>query len=298
MSLAVSFFVALVIEGALAGAIYALIALAFVLVYKSSGMINFALGEWIMFGALLAAAGYHSLGLGLGAAILFAAAGMAALGLLFNALVLRRLAARPVISLIMVTIGLGAMMRGSVALIFPQTPRGMALPVPPEPLLLHGIAIAPEKLLAASVAAAAVAAVTWAYRHSRTGIVLRAIADDPQAALAAGINVHRQFGLLWAATGVIAVIAGVLWTFVAGGGFGMALIGLKIFPIVIIGGLNSLPGTIVAAMLIGISESLGAGYLDPQLGGGFGTVSSYLLLIGILLARPYGLFGRPPAERV
>ena len=288
----------MLIEGALAGAIYALIALAFVLVYKSSRMINFALGEWIMFGALLTATGEFALGLGLGGAVIFAAAVMAALGIAFNAIVVRRPTMRPVIASIMVTIGLGAMMRGVAALAFTGMPRGISLPVMPEPLLLPGIAVSPEKLVTASIAAAGVALVTWFYQRSRTGVALRAIADDPQAAAAAGIDVHRQFALLWAVTGVIAVIAGILWTYVAGAGFGVALVGLKIFPIVIIGGLDSLPGTIIAAMVIGILESLGAGYLDPQLGGGFGTIASYLLLMAMLLARPYGLFGRPPAERV
>jgi len=288
----------LLIEGALAGAIYALIALAFVLVYKSSRMINFALGEWIMFGALLAAAGEFALGLGLGGAVIFAAAAMAAFGIAFNAVVVRRLTMHPVIASIMVTIGLGALMRGIAALAFTGVPRGISLPVLPEPLLLPGISVSPEKLVTAAIAAAGVALVTWFYQRSRTGVALRAIADDPQAASAAGINVHRQFALLWAVTGVISVVAGILWTYAAGGGFGVALVGLKIFPIVIIGGLDSLPGTIIAAMIIGILESLGAGYLDPQLGGGFGTIASYLLLMAMLLARPYGLFGRAPAERV
>jgi branched-chain amino acid transport system permease protein len=298
MSPGLSFFLALLIDGALAGAIYALIALAFVLVYKSSRMINFALGEWIMYGALFAGGGYYSLGLGTAGGILLAAVCMTAFGVLFNAIVVRRLVARPVIALIMVTIGLGEMMRGSAPLLFPKTPSGLPLPIAPEPLQLHGLAIGPEKLAAAAVSIVTVAAVTWAYRHSRTGIALRAIADDPQAASAAGIDVHRQFGLMWAATGSIAAIAGILWSFVAGGGFGVALVGLKIFPIVVIGGLDSLVGTIVAAVLIGICESLGAGYLDPQLGGGFGAVSSYALLILMLLLRPQGIFGRPPARRV
>jgi branched-chain amino acid transport system permease protein len=269
-----------------------------VLVYKSSRMINFALGEWIMFGALLAGAGEYALGLGLGGAVIFAAAAMAALGIAFNAVVVRRLTMHPVIASIMVTIGLGTLMRGVAALAFTGMPRGISLPVLPEPLLLPGISVSPEKLVTAAIAAAGVVLVTWFYQRSRTGVALRAIADDPQAASAAGIDVHRQFALLWAVTGVISVVAGVLWTYVAGAGFGVALIGLKIFPIVIIGGVDSLPGTIVAAMVIGILESLGAGYLDPQLGGGFGTIVSYLLLMAMLLVRPYGLFGRPPAERV
>lgn len=296
------FFATLLIEGALAGAIYALIALAFVLVYKSSRVVNFALGAWVMFGALLAATGEHLLGLGLGGAAVFAACGMALFGLAFNAIVIRHLTARPVVSpvlsLIMVTIGLGVMMRGGAALIFAGIPKGLSLPIPLAPLHLHGILISRERLAAGVTAAIGVALVTWFYRRSRIGIALRAIADDPRAALGAGVDIDGHFGLLWAATGVIAVAAGVLWAAYAGSGFGMALIGLKIFPIVVIGGLESLPGTIVAAVLIGIFDSLGTGYLDPQLGGGFSGMASYLLLIVILLARPWGLFGRPPAERI
>jgi branched-chain amino acid transport system permease protein len=124
------------------------------------------------------------------------------------------------------------------------------------------------------------------------------IADDQQAALAAGIDIRNHFALVWAATGVISVIAGILWTFVAGGGLGVALVGLKVFPIVIIGGLDSVAGSIVAAMIIGVLESLGTGYLDPRLGGGFGNVACYLLLLAMLMVRPHGMFGRRKPERV
>ncbi len=286
----------------MAGAIYALIALAFVVVYKSSRMINFALGEWIMFGALLAAVGQQAIGLGpglgLAGGIVFAIIGMALFGIAFNRIVVRRLVARPAISLIMVTIGLGAMMRGAATLVFAGTPGGLQLPVVADRLILQGIPVAREKLVAAAIAAIVIALVTWFYQRSRTGVALRAIADDPEAASASGIDLNRLFGLVWALTGAISVIAGVLWVFVAGGGFGVALVGLKIFPIVIIGGLDSLPGTIIAAMAIGILESLGAGYLDPELGGGFGTIASYLLMMAMLLVRPYGMFGQPPAARV
>ena len=293
-----SFFLALLIDGALAGTIYALIALAFVLVYKTSRMVNFALGEWIMLGAMLAATGFHSLGLGLGEALIFAAAGMAVLGVVFNVLILRRLTMRPVISLIMVTLGLGTLIRGAAALLFTGVPAGLPLPIPTDQVVVLGTPLAPDKLVAAATAALCVAAVGWFAAHSRTGIAWRAIADDPQAASCSGIDLNRHLSLVWALTGVIAVVAGVLWTFVAGGGFGVALIGLKIFPIVIIGGLDSIPGTIVGAMAIGVVESLGAGYLDPSVGGGFGNIVSYLLLLAVLIARPHGLFGQPRVERV
>jgi len=172
-------FFALVINGGLAGAIYALIALAFVLVYKASRMINFALGEWIMFGSLLASTGSHTIGLDLGGAVLFGCVGMTLLGIAFNAIVQGRLVMRPVISLIMVTLGLGALMRGVAALCFRGVPGAMILPVSTDPVSLGGIDIAGDKLVAASVAAGCVCLVSWFFHGSRTGIALRAIADDP-----------------------------------------------------------------------------------------------------------------------
>jgi len=260
-------------------------------------MINFAVGEWIMLGALFAGAGYY-LGLGVAGAMLLAATGMAAFGVAFNGIVVSRLTGHPVISLIMVTIGLGAVMRGGAALVFAGVPGGLPLPISPEPLLLNGFPVSTEKLLAALIAALGVALLAAFYRYSRTGVALRAIADDANAAAGAGINVHRQFAIVWAITGVTSAVAGILWSFVNGGGFGVTLVGLKIFPIVIIGGLDSVPGTIVAAMLIGVFESLGGGYLDPRFGAGFGTISSYVLLLAMLIVRPYGLFGQMPARRV
>src|SRR5213594_1984067 len=126
----------------------------------------------------------------------------------------------------------------------------------------------------------------------------RAVASDQQVALAVGIDLHRHFAITWALVGVLSVLAGTLWSFVSGGGFGLELLGLKVFPIVILGGLDSLPGTIIGAFAVGILESLVAGYVDPIVGGGFSHVASYLVLIATLFVRPWGLFGRPDVERV
>lgn len=295
---ALIFFLSLLVQGALGGAIYALIAVSFVLVYKSSRTVNFALGEWISIGAVLTAVAGYVLGLRLFAAILAAAAGMAGFGIAFNALVVQRLLARPEMSLIMATIGLGAMMQGTASLLFAGIPGELQFPAMRERLAVSGVPVPPEKLIAAAAATIIIVLMTWFYWRSRTGVALRAIADDAQAAAAAGINPRRLLALLWGVTGAVSVVSGVLWVFVGGGGFGVALVGLKIFPIVIIGGLDSLPGTIVAAMLIGVLESLGSGYLDPQLGGGFGAITSYFLMMALLMMRPYGLFGRTPAARV
>ncbi len=281
-------------NGILAGAIYALIALAFVVVYKSSRMINFAVGEWVMFGSLLVATGLHVLSTGLALAILFACAGMVAMAALFGRLVLRRLAGRPLVAMIMVTLGLGALMRGIAATAFQRVPGSIPLSLPEEPLIVAGVLVPLDRLCAAAIAAASIVLVSWLYQASRTGLALRAMADSQTLASAMGINVQRHLTLTWAIAGVIAVIAGMLWTFLAGGGIGAVLVGLKVFPIVIIGGLDSIAGTIVGAMLVGLIESLTSGYIDPS----FGTIASSLVLIAALLIRPHGLFGRMHEARV
>ena len=196
-----------------------------------------------------------------------------------------------------ITLGLGALMRGAGAVIFAGVPSGISLPISVDRITIGGVPIATDKLVAAIVAAFCIALVGVFYRHSRTGLALQAIADDRQTAMSVGIDIDHHMLIVWVITGVISVAAGVLWIFVSGGGFGVALVGLKVFPIVIIGGLDSILGAIIGAMIIGVLESLGAGYLDPRLGGGFGNIASYLLLIAMLVARPSGLFGRPRIER-
>ena len=292
------FFLSLLVNGALAGAIYALIGLAFVVVYKASRMINFALGEWIMLGGALVAAGLHALGLGLGAALIGASAGMIALALAFNRVVLRPLVGRPLIALIMVTLGFGAALRGLTMLTLGGISRRIALPIASEPLAAYGLFVAPEKLAAAMIAGVAVALVAAFFHWSRTGIALRAIADDQEVALSVGIDLSRHLALTWATAGVIAVVAGTLWSAVAGGGLGLILVGLKVFPAVVIGGLDSIPGTIVGAVLVGVVESLAAGYLDPWLGAGFSSIAPYVALVTMLCVRPYGLLGRADVVRV
>src|SRR5262249_6882933 len=153
------------------------------------------------------------------------------------------------------------------------------------------VAVRVDKLVAALVAAVAIALVTWFFNRTRTGLALRALADDQQAAMGVGIDVDRHFALTWVLVGLLSVVAGTLWTFVV-------RVGLAVFPIVSIGGLDSIPGPIVGAVVVGVLESLAAGYLDPYLGGGFSNVAAYLALIAALFVRPYGLLGRPGIERV
>jgi len=292
------YFVFLVADGAMAGSIYALVALAFVVVYKASRMINFAVGEWTMLGARTAAAASAVFGLGLGGAIAAGCAGLVALALVFNRVVLRPLMGSSLLSLITLTLGVGIFMRGAATLVFAGFPGRIASPFPAEPLVVGGVPLSVDKIVAAAFATACITALSWFFHGSRTGLALRAVASDQQVALAVGIDLHRHFAITWALVGVLSVLAGTLWSFASGGGFGIELLGFKVFPIVILGGLDSLPGTIIGAFAVGILESLVAGYVDPIVGGGFSHVASYLVLIATLFVRPWGLFGRPDVERV
>jgi branched-chain amino acid transport system permease protein len=294
----VLFFAALLVDGLLASAIYALVALAFVVVYKASGAINFALGELAMLGSRLVATGIHAMELGLAGAIASASAGMVVVALAFNRLVLRHMVGRPLISLIMVTLGLGALIRGAAPLVFGAVPGAIPLPIPSDPLDVYGVLVPVGRLVAATIAITCITAVSAFFRFSRTGLALRAISDDQQVAMAMGIDVHGHVALTWAMVGVISVFTGTLWTFTSGGGLGVVIIGLKVFPILVVGGLDSVPGIMVGAVLIGVLESLTAGYLDPLLGAGFSSIAPYLLLLAVLFVRPYGMFGRPKIERV
>jgi branched-chain amino acid transport system permease protein len=223
---------------------------------------------------------------------------MVALGLGFNGLVLRPLVGRPIIALIMVTLGFGALLRGGSALALAGVPRRLALPIPTEPISVAGLFLPAERLVAAGVGLVVIALLTWLLHRSRVGVALRAIADDQQVAMAMGIDLGRYLALTWALVGVIAVLAGTLWTAVSGGGVGIVTLGLKVFPIVVIGGLDSVAGTLVAAVLVGVLESLAAGYADPLLGAGFSSAVPYIALIAMLCVRPYGLFGRVDVARI
>ena len=300
----VAYFIWLVVYGALAGAIYALVALTFVIVYKVSRTMNFATGEWVMFGALLTSSGLHGFNLagaglaGLLGVILLAALAMAAFATALSRVVLRHMTGRSLMAMIMLTLGLGTLMRGLGPIIFKGRANAIASPIESDYIEILGLVLPPERLLSAVVAALCITAVGCFYKYTRTGLALRAIAADPAAASGAGVDVAGHIALSWALAGIVAVVAGVLWSIVSGGGIGTALVGMKVFPIVIIGGLNSIPGCILGAMVIGVADSLASGYLDRLVGSGVSIVVSSLLLLAALWLRPWGLFGERVATRV
>src|SRR5262245_8641051 len=187
-----AFFLSLLIEGALSGTLYALVALAFVIVYKASRVINFALGEWLVLAALLVAAAVHALRLDLVAAIAVACAGMCVFAWLLNTLVLRPLVGQPVIALLMVTLGIRMLVRGVAQLTASGVPTGLALPIAADPLVVADLRVPAGKLAAAVVAGLAIALIAWFHQRSRTGVALRAMADDQQVAMAMGVDVERH----------------------------------------------------------------------------------------------------------
>ena len=178
-------------------------------------------------------------------------------------------------------------------------PSAIPLPITQDPLSLWGVLISADKLTAAAIAVACIAGVMLVLRRPPGPAWPSGPSpDDPGAAMAVGIDVDRHFAIAWALAGALSVLAGALWTSISGAGFSVVLVGLKVFPIVIIGGLDSIGGTIVGALAVGVIESVAAGYVDPLVGGGFSTIASYLVLLAVLFVRPQGLFGRAAVERV
>lgn len=287
-------FVILTVNGLANGAILALAALGFALIFKATGVINFAQGEFLVVGAYViytavATFGLHwSLGIAVGILVAIA------LGVLVERLVLRPMVGESVISVIMVTIGLSAILQSLVQIVFGVQPRRLPSFIPSGSVDLLGATVAANRLWAIGIAAVVLTAFTVFFQRSRHGIAMRAVADDQQAALVMGISVKRIFALAWALAAVSAVIGGLLLADIAGVSGSLASFGLVVFPVVILGGLDSIPGTIVGGAIIGLLVSYTAGYV----GGGLQQVIPYVVLVLILLIKPYGLFGQVRIERV
>jgi branched-chain amino acid transport system permease protein len=212
--------------------------------------------------------------------------------------VLRPMIGRPVIAVVMATIGLAAVLRGTATMAFGAGTKVIVLPVPDEPLDLGFVTLPPVQLLGAGVSLVFLAGFTWFFLRSRVGIAMRAVADSQQVSMAMGINVQRYFALAWAMAGVVSALGGVIWGAMLAVDNQLALVGLKVFPVVILGGLDSIAGAVVGGLIVGIVENLAAGYFDPYVGGGTKDFAPYLLMILVLMIRPEGIFGRRRIERV
>jgi branched-chain amino acid transport system permease protein len=288
----------LVANGLLVGAMYALVALGFVLIYKATDAINFAQGEFVMFAGFLAAAAIHLAGAPWWASALLTVVAMIVFAFGLERVVLRPLLGRPIIAVIMATIGLAAVLRGTATMAFGGGTQTIPLPISDSPVLLGPLILPPIKLVGAAVSLGFLAAFGWFFLKSRTGVAMRAVADNQQVAMAMGINVRRYFALAWALAGIVSALGGVLWGSMLGVDNQLALVGLKVFPVMILGGLDSIIGAVVGGLIVGVVESLSAGFLDPLVGGGTKDFVPYLLMIAVLMIRPEGIFGRRRIERV
>lgn len=293
-----SFFVLLISNGVLIGLMYSLIALGFVLVYKATDAINFAQGEFVMIAGFVVAALLAAYGAPLAVAVGVALGAMTAFGFGLERVMLRPLIGRPVVAVIMATIGLAAILRGLGPLAWGAETKPVPLPIPDEPIVLGPLFIPPIQLLGAMVSLLFLAVFGWFFLKSRKGIAMRAVADSQQVAMAMGINVERYFAFAWSMTGIVSALGGVIWGSLLGVDVHLALVGLKVFPVVILGGLDSIPGAIVGGLLVGIVENVAAGYIDPYVGGGTKDFAPYVLMILALMLRPYGIFGKAIIERV
>jgi branched-chain amino acid transport system permease protein len=284
----------LAVNGLANGAILALAALGFVVIYKATGAINFAQGQFLAIGAYLVYVGAETFGLPWPLAVLFAMVGGGLLGVGVERFVLRLLVGEQPIAVIMVTIGLAAFLQAVVQFIWGTTPLEFPRFIPDGTITLVGATVPVDRIVAIAVAVAVLVIFSLFFQRSRSGIAMRAVADDQQAALVMGISVRRVFALSWALAAVSAVVGGVLVANILGVSGDVATFGLAVFPVVILGGLDSIPGTIVGGAVIGLLITFTARYF----GGGLQIVVPFVVIALVLLIRPYGLFGQARIERV
>lgn len=292
------FLLQLILSGLVIGGVYALVALGFVLIYKASDVINFAQGEFLLIGAHLALTFLLVFNLPFIPAVLGALTVAVVLGAAVERVVLRPLIGEPIISMIMATIGLSSALRGLLQVFWGTETRTFPNIFPQDAINLGGVVVSQVYLWSLGIALVLLALFSFFFKRSIMGIAMRATADDQQAALSMGISVKVAFAVTWALAAAISTVGGVLLGNINGVNISLAHFGLKVLPVVILGGLDSIPGAIVGGFIIGILENLAGGYLDPLLGGGVKEVAPFIILVLILMLKPYGLFGKQVIERV
>jgi Branched-chain amino acid ABC-type transport system, permease components len=286
----------LTITGMLNGVMYSMIALGFVLIYKASAVFNFAQGAMTLFAALTLV-GFIPM-VGFWTALLLAALAMSVVGLLAERIIFRPLIGGAPLVLFMATLGLALILEGTAQIIWGTQPHGLKLGFPVSPLVVGGVYISKADLIAAAAAGIFVTLLVLFFYRTRTGLSLRAIADDYVAAQSVGIRLRRVWAIVWILAGIVSLAAGMLWGNRIGVHFAMSLIALKALPVLIIGGIESILGAIVAGLLVGMSEALGEGFIGPYVGGGVQDIMAYLVALVFLCFFPHGLFGEEIIERV
>ena len=288
----------IIVSGLAAGGVYGLIALGFVLIYKATSIINLATGEFMTLGAFVCLTVLTQASAPFWVAFIVTLIFSFVLGVVVERVILRPLIGEPIISVIMVTIGLGSILKGLTNVFWSPEYRSFPEIFPPDPLDL-GFAVVPSGLLWGFVFAMIGTIVFLCiFKYSRTGIAMRATACDQQAALSMGISVRRIFALAWSFAAITASIGGIVIGNISGISIYMGGIGLKVLAVIILGGLDSILGAIIGGFIIGVLENLSGVFLDPIFGGGTKEVMPFLVLVLIIMIRPYGMFGKEEIERV
>jgi len=308
-----AFFLETLLGGLMAGMLYSLVALGFVLIFKASGVFNFAQGAMVLFAALAMArfsewipkwTGLENKVATVMLAFLVAAAIMFVVAWLIERLVLRHLVNQEAATLLMATLGIAYFMEGLGQSLFGNDIYKIDIGMPKDPIFIlesvfkGGILVNKEDLYAALIAAALVATLSVFFQKTSTGRALRAVADDHQAAQSVGIALNRIWVIVWCVAGIVALVAGMIWGSKLGVQFSLATVALRALPVVILGGLTSVPGAILGGLIIGVGEKLSEVFLGPYVGGGIEIWFAYVLATGILVVRPQGLFGEKIIDRV
>jgi branched-chain amino acid transport system permease protein len=287
-------FLQLTVSGLANGMVYALAAVGFVIVYKASDVINFAQGELLLFGAYLTYATIVQLGMPWTVGIAVTLAASVLLALVIERLVLRPLVGEPILSMIMATIALSSLLKAIVNGIWGTRPKSFPAFLPSGTVHLGEAVVSADRLLTILISAVLLAACALFFRYTKDGIAMRAIADDQQAGLSMGISIRRVLAVAWAMAAVAGAVGGMMLANIFGVGPEISTIGLRVFPVVILGGLDSIAGAVVGGCVIGLLEAWVAGYV----GHGLQQIAPFVLLILVLMVRPYGLFGKTVIERV
>jgi branched-chain amino acid transport system permease protein len=297
-----NFFFEVLIGGLLSGVMYALVAIGFVLIYKASGVFNFAQGAMVFFAALTCVGFIDKFGVSIWLAIPMTIVVMVLLGLAIEKVVLRPLVNQPEITLFMATIGLAFFIEGLAQLMWGSQVHRLELPIEDVPIQFlmekYNIIVSQFDVTAAAICGIMVTALALLFSKTKVGRALRAVADDHQAALAVGIPLQRIWAVVWAVAGMVALVAGLLWGARNGVQFALTFIALKALPVLILGGFTSVPGAIVGGLIIGASEKLAEVYIGPMVGGGIEGWFPYVLALLFLLVRPEGLFGEKIIRRI
>lgn len=292
-----AFFVEVLIGGIFAGLMYSLVALGFVLIFKASGVFNFAQGVMVLFAALTLV-GLLERGVPVVLALALTAGVMVALAFVIERVVLRPLVNQEHIILFMATIGLTFFLEGFGEMLWGSNVKKLDIGIPDTSFIVSGVLINRLELSAAITAAVLVTVLALFFHGTRIGRALRAVADDHEAALSIGIPLSTIWVIVWSVAGVVAIVAGLMWGAKSGVQFSLSLIALKALPVLILGGFTSVPGAIVGGLIIGVGEKLGEVYWGPLVGGAIENWFAYVVALIFLLFRPQGLFGETIIERV